>query len=374
MTAHAKLSASGSHQWIACPGSVAAQEGIPNQSSHFADEGSAAHELAEICLTQHINCDSWVGKDLIEWNAIEVDEAMANYVQQFVDYVRLLGGEQYYEHRVCYEDWVPGGFGTSDAIVIDGDHLHVVDLKYGQGVRVDATENTQGILYALGAYSEFELTHQITKVSIHIVQPRLDHIDVWDVSSVELLRWGADLNRYAERALAPDAPRVPSEDACRFCRAKDRCVELARFAEKTLLVQFDAFDQPDVAELTDEQIKTVLDNRKLILSWMDALEQRVVAQLMDGKPFPGYKMVEGRATRSWSLDDTPLIETLTALGLNPEAIIETKVRSPAQVEKLLGKKRVGEIADIVVKSTGKPTLAPESDKRPSLTVSVDDFD
>jgi len=172
MTAHAKLSASGSHRWAHCPGSVKAEEGIADRSSIAADEGTAAHELAELVLTHGGACHDWIGKRLIESNAYTVDQEMADYVQQYVDYVKSHSGQHEYEQLVDFSEWVPGGFGTADALVLDGNTLRVIDLKYGKGVQVDAFENTQGLLYALGAMSDYEYIAEIEKVVICIVQPR----------------------------------------------------------------------------------------------------------------------------------------------------------------------------------------------------------
>ena len=147
MTAHAKLSSSGAHRWLHCPGSVEAEKTLPNTSSFFAEEGSAAHELAEIVLSKLAgDCSKMIGEKLIEYDAFVVTQEMADYVQIYTDYVRNLGGSQFYEQRADFGEWVPDGWGTADAIVINRDTIHVIDLKYGQGLGVDAEGNSQGSL------------------------------------------------------------------------------------------------------------------------------------------------------------------------------------------------------------------------------------
>src|SRR5699024_5575138 len=144
-----------------------------------------------------------------------------------------LGGEQQYEIRVDFDSWVPDGFGTSDTIVIKDNVLTVVDLKCGRGVQVSAENNTQGILYALGAYNDLGMIYDIKEVRIAIVQPRLDHIDEWVISVEDLLLWGERIKLRAHKALADDAPRIQSEDACRFCIAKPTSTT---YKEKTVKI------------------------------------------------------------------------------------------------------------------------------------------
>lgn len=370
MAAHANLSASGSSRWLACPGSVNAEKGIKDRASPSAHEGTCAHELAELVLINGGSCFDWVGKPLIENNEHTVDQEMAEYVQQYVDYVKSFDGEHAYEQRVDFSDWVPEGFGTSDAIVLQGDTLHVIDLKYGKGVQVYAENNSQGMLYALGAYSDYAMICNIKKVVIHIVQPRLDHIDEWETTLDGLLKWGEWAGQRAEMCLDPDAPRVPGDSQCLFCKAKATCPALYEQTKKAVLSDFDELDSPSPGSLTDEQLKAALDCKKLIVSWLEAVEELVKERVEDGG-FPGYKLVAGRSLRKWG-DDEKAAQVLSDL-LGDDAY-SRKLISPAQAEKALGKKRAGEVADLIVKPEGKPALVPESDKRPSITTSAKDFE
>jgi len=374
--AHAKLSASGSHRWLNCPGSVAAEDAVgPRSSSPFAEEGSCAHELADLVLSNGGNAFDWVGRQLIERNAHTVERDMAAYVQEYVDYVVSLGGHQEYEQRVDFSDWVPGGFGTSDGIVTNGDTLYVVDLKYGKGVRVDADHNPQGMLYALGALSERDMLQDFERVVIVIHQPRLDHISEWETTPAHIYEWAEWVKERAELALSKDAPRQPGEKQCRFCAAKATCPALFRHTQETLLSDFDRLDGdlPGTDALTDAQLRQVLDNKKLIQTFLDAVEGHVNERLSHGGTFPGYKMVAGRSVRRWADVEAAEKALRDALG---EDAFERKLLSVAKAEKALGKAKAKSLADLIEKPEGAPTLAPESDKRKALApqCSADDFD
>ena len=369
-TAHAKLSASGSAKWSLCPGSVFAEKDYPNTTSVFAEEGTAAHELAEILLRG----DSWhnvIGETLLE-SGVVVTQDMYDYVQSYVSYVNSISGELFIEQRVDFSHIAPDGFGTSDAIVINGDTMTIVDLKYGKGIRVDAENNTQGILYALGAVNDYGMLFDIKTINIVIVQPRLDHISEWTIGIDELNRWGERLKQAAELALSENAPRSPGEKQCQWCRAKATCPALAKLTESTLMTSFDNLDTSKPEQLTDEQLKVALDNKKLIVSWFDAVETLVTDRLSSGQAFSGYKLVAGRANRAWRDEEATAQALLTVLG---EAMLYTrKMISPAQAEKELGKSRAELLDDLVTKPEGAPTLVPESDKRPPVNVSKNDFD
>ena len=384
MVAHAKLGASNAHRWLACPGSVNAEDGLPNTSSPFAEEGTMAHELAERVLgmahlpPEYVEYEDWPQYATIKSNEfldLYEDQEMADFVRVYVDYVNALvaGADSVeIEARVSYDDWVPGGFGTADAIIVRGSTLHICDLKYGMGVRVDAEENPQGMLYALGAYLLTELVYDIERVQIHIIQPRIDHISRWEISIPDLLRWAEWVKQRAEETLAADAPRVPGEKQCRFCKAKASCAALKKLTEDIIMSDFDDLDnQPKADTLTDDQMRKVLDAKPLVEAWLSAVETLVKDRLTRGETFPGYKMVEGKSNRKWA-DDSLAAESLIYL-IGVDAAYTQKLISPTQAEKVLGKKRAGEIAGLITKPIGAPTLAPESDKRQAINVTAEDF-
>ena len=372
MSAHAKLSASGSARWLNCPGSVNAENGILDKSSHFAAEGTAAHAVAEHCLGNRVTPESVIGQT---FEGFEVDNYMAEYVQQYVDYVTQFTGQHMYEVRVDFSPWVPEGFGTCDAMIIQPcGTLRIIDLKYGKGIRVDAESNTQAMLYALGAYEDFGHIYDIDTIEIAIHQPRLDHISEWTISVNDLLSWGDEVKIKAKRCFEPDAPRNPGDKQCQWCKAKPKCPELKRITEQSIITMFDDITpaaMPATDELTDEQLRLALTNKKLITGWLDAVESHITDRLTAGDDFPGYKIVEGRSLRKWG-DESQAVNLLTETYSDDE-LYTRKFISVTQAEKLTGKKNSAMLADLIVKPSGKPTLAPVSDKRPAINLTNDDF-
>jgi hypothetical protein len=374
-TAHAKLSASGSAKWSLCPGSVFAEKDFPNTTSIFAEEGTAAHELAEIILRDddelNLGIFSLFGVTLPE-SGVTVTQDMLDYVMVYVNYVKSISGELFVEQRVDFSHIAPDGFGTSDAIVINDSVITIVDLKYGKGVRVDADNNTQGILYALGAVNDYGMLFNIKTINIVIVQPRLDHISEWSIGIDELNRWGERLKQAAELTATENAPRVPGEKQCQWCKAKATCPALNKLTESTLMTSFDNLETSKPETLTDEQLRIALDNKKLILAWFDAIETIVTDRLTGGNAFNGYKLVEGRSNRAWRDEDATAKALIGVIDMDKLYI--SKLISPAQAEKELGKSRAELLEDLITKPVGAPTLVPESDKRPSVNVSAKDFD
>lgn len=366
MKAHAKLSASGSHRWINCPGSVKAEEGLPDTRSHFADEGTAAHELAEHVLINypHLFAFQYEGLKHPTHDALTVSYEMCAAVQAYVDYVLTVSKncDLDQEVRLDFSDWVPEGFGTSDALAFDGTTVHVIDFKYGKGVMVDAYQNTQAILYALGALKRFDF-YDPEYFHVHIVQPRIDHISEWRITRDELLALGEWIKNAANEALKPDAPRIPGEKQCQFCKAKATCPALAKHTENVLMSSFDDLTLQNPDKLTNEQLRKAMDAKKLIVSWLDAVEDHISLIINESGTFPGYKLVEGRSLRQWSNDAEAEKRLVSLLGNDA---FERKVLSVAKAEKALGKKRISDISDLIEKPKGKPTLAPESDSRPSI--------
>lgn len=374
MVAHALLGASSSERWMRCPGSVAASKGIIDNGSKYAAEGTAAHALAEHCLVNNVYPSSCEG---MTFEGFTVDSEMAESVQVYFDYVKQLTGEHFYEVRVDFSPWVPEGFGTADAIVINTrtKTLYVIDLKYGKGLQVDADNNSQAQLYALGAINEYGHICDIETVQCVIVQPRLDHISEWQLDHKTLMNFGAKVSQAAEEALKPNAKRSPGEKQCQWCKAKAVCPALKDYAEQALLVQFDDIGPATlkpVDQLTDEQLAQALGAKKLIAGWLDAVEERITDKLLNGETFTGYKLVEGRSLRQW-VDEEQAVKTL-AQQYEEELLYKKSFISPAQAEKLVGKKELYVLDGLIVKPAGKPTLAPADDKRPAIGATINDFD
>lgn len=372
MAAHAKLSASGSARWLNCTGSVKAERSFKDSSSPAAEYGTCAHELADIVLSTGKDIDSFLGQTLSDAPSVKVDQEMIDNVQGYVNYVQSFGGEQFYEVRLDYSHLVPNGFGTSDAVVIVNNVLHVIDLKMGKGVIVDAENNTQGMLYALGAVEEYGYLYDFDKVVIHIYQPRVSNFSTWELSILDLTLFGEYVTKQAIEALSDDAPRTPGDKQCQWCKAKATCPALLKHAEKTISADFDNLDDlSDVGSLTPDKLSVILSNKKLIESWLKAVEEHISHTLLDGEEFPGFKLVAGRSLRKWANEDEAQEQLITLLD---EQAFEKKLLTVAKAEKALGAKRKKKIENLIIKPEGKPTLAPESDKRPSINNCSDDFD
>ena len=378
MSAHAKLSASGAHRWMNCPGSIAAEAGISDRSSIFADEGTLAHAICEQALTAETTAfDASIAiaeEMIVKMPHLKgcVTKDFIEACQFYIDYVRAQPGEQrMYEVRVDFSQWVPGGFGTSDVVILDGDTMRIIDLKFGKGVKVDAENNPQPLLYALGTLNDFGWLSEINHIEMHIVQPRLDHVSVAKITRAELFKFGEKASQAAELALSDNAPRVPGEKQCRFCKVKATCPALFNMAQRVLMSEFESLDLEPTNKLSDEQLRTALEAKPLIEAWLSSVEQLVTQRIADGGEFPGFKIVEGRSLRQWN-DAEDL--TITLERLFGMSAYTRKLISPAQAEKMLGKTNKAAVAKFIVKPRGKPTLTSERDPRPAIGVNASDFD
>lgn len=362
MSAHAKLSASGSARWLACTGSVKAESNYPESSSAFALEGTTAHALAERCLTEDVTPNYYLNRQI---DGYTVDDEMVDNVAAYIAYVKSFSGHHFYEQRVDFSEWIPDGFGTSDAIVIDSKNntVHVIDLKYGKGVPVDAENNSQGMLYALGVLSEYSFIYDLDHVVIHIYQPRIKNYSSWSITATELLRWAEWAKERAIEALSDNAPRTPSDKACQWCKAKATCKALLDHTHNVLMHDFDELDNVKPDTLTERELKVVMDNAKLIKSWLDAVESHIFDMLNRGQSFDGYKLVEGRSTRSWQ--DEKQAAIVLESKLDKDVLYTKKLISPAQAEKLLKTDKTI-LLDLISKGEGKPTLVPSCDKRDAI--------
>lgn len=365
--AHAKLSASGAHRWMACPASVAMEADYPDEGSSYAAEGTAAHKLAEQCLHEDMDAEAFLGTFV---DGFEVDLEMADAVQQYLNYVRDLPGFRFIEQRVDFSPWVPGGFGTADTVAIDDGTATIVDLKYGKGVRIDAEENPQAMLYGLGALNDFQFVHDIDVLKLVIIQPRLDHISEWEISRDELEIWaGRCVGPAAEVALSDEPEFSPGEKQCRFCKAKATCRALAEFNIRTAADGFTVVGEPiDVKrpdKLSDAEIAALIPQLDTLTTWAKAVEAYALAQLEKGQDVPGYKLVEGRSIRKWGDEDAAGKALSRKLGA--KNAFTKKLITITEAEKQLGKKDPL-IAKYTVRPPGKPALAPLSDKRPALQI------
>lgn len=380
---HAKLSPSSSERWIKCPGSVrlsdvALAEGRikPAGETAFSREGSIAHALADQVLTNGGDAFEYEGKQLPDYPDHTIERDMCTHVQAYVDFVKLEASgkncELRVEQRVEFTDWVPDGYGTSDAVIIGPNKITCIDLKYGKGVKVDAFENTQAILYALGAWQGLKKSERkgIKAVRMVIYQPRLDHVDEWEIDTDSLLRWGERIAQAAEEAQLDDARIVAGDGQCRWCPVAPICKANYELLHKVVGDDFDNLTPANL--LSDDDLRKALDAKASIVAWLSAVEDHVKAHLESGQAFPGFKLVRGRSVRAWK-DEGEAADTLEMLL--DDAAYERKLLTPAKAEKVLGKKLSAGIQELIVKPEGKPTLVPESDPRQSVNLDVaNDFE
>ena len=368
---HALLSASSAHRWLSCPPSAVAVEAYPNQDTDYTREGTLAHEVAEAVasgrpLPENENKDGLA--EGITREMIECAKEYRDYIQELTkspDAVVLL------EQRVDFSPWVPEGFGTCDCIIIQDDTLIIIDYKYGQGVPVSAVDNPQMKLYALGALNDYGFACDVSKVEMHIFQPRLDNISDDSLTADELITWAEKIVKpTAEKAFKGKGNYCAGEH-CRFCQHAGRCRKL-----KAVCTEFvETHDlRVGVPVLADFEIAETLKMEPLITLWLRKVKEQAFSTLMDGGTIPGYKLVEGKqGNRKWS-DEIKVADKLKAAGYSLEDITETKLLSPSAMDKAIGKKKAAELLDsFIERAPGQPTVVPEADKRPPYN-RADDFD
>ena len=376
---HALLSASGAHRWLVCTPSATLEMQFPDTASEAAEEGTLAHELAELKVRNYFYTTDFGKRKLnaaikkLQKEELWQDEMMG-YTDQYLDYIKVVAmadriqGRAEIEKRVDYGKWAPGGFGTADCLLLKGNQLHVFDFKYGKGVPVSAEENPQMMLYALGARDMYSLLYHFEEFHLHIIQPRIDNVSEWSCTEEELLKFGSYVQERAALAIEGKGEFCPGESQCRFCRARQQC--RAR-AEENVRLAF----SPDMGKLppliSSEDAGRYLTLGEDVKKWLEDLKEWALAECLAGKPVPGWKAVEGRGSRDWTNMDAAF-EKLTKSGIAEEAMLyERKPLTLAQVEKLLGKKDFQDaVGKFVVKNPGKPALVKESDKREAITNKV----
>ena len=371
---------------MACPGSVALEAAFPDQSSAYAAEGTLAHTLASEHLDgSGLHPSQRIGEvHEVDGYTFTVDAAMADYVDNYCRLVREYadGGLLLVEQRVSIEHVTgeTGATGTSDAIIVDTTKrtLYVVDLKYGMGVKVDAGDNPQLMMYALGAMEQCDQLGEFDQVCMVIHQPRLNHVSEHWIYVGDLWAFKRRAAEAAELTRQPDAPLVPGEKQCRFCKAKATCPALR--AEVTEVVSgsatLDEFLVPDMAT-GDNYLSVAMSKVGLVEDWCKAVRAEVERRLLAGQTVDGFKLVEGRrGNRKWS-DDAEVEALFKSFRLRQDEMYDYSLISPTKAEKLLKDtpKRWEKAEALISRAEGKPSVAPATDKRSSLTVQsvADDF-
>lgn len=360
---HALLSASGAHRWINCPPSARLESDEPESTSAAAEQGTAAHALAEHKLRRVLKQRS--KRPVSTW----VDDEMETLTDDYVAFVQerisiaqesCADPQVLIEQHLDFSHIVPGGFGTGDCVIIAEPTLQIIDLKYGQGVLVEAAHNPQLMLYALGALHAFGDLYGIETVAVTIYQPRRANVDTWEIPVTELEHWAeAEVKPKAELAAAGEGEFCPGS-WCQFCKIAPTC--RAR-AEANLALARLEFAPP--AELSDTEIADVLARIPQLKTWAADVEAYALSKAVNqGVVFEGFKLVAGRSIRKYT-SETDVAAAAEAAGYRD--IWDRKLITLTAMERLMGKPAFNEVlGDLVTKPAGKPTLVPTSDKRPAL--------
>ncbi len=371
--AHAVLSASAADRWMHCTAAPRLEAQFPDGGSNYAAEGTLAHAIAELKLRKALITPMGpkkFGEALKKLQADPLyDPEMLAHADAYVDYIKGIVHSFPYKPYIAAEvrcdlsTFIPEGFGTSDCVVIGGNDLYVVDYKYGRGVQVDAEGNPQIRLYALGALEANRMFYDIHTIHMVIFQPRLDHISTAEIGRDALLDWGAFEVRPKAKAAFDGVGDYRAGEWCRFCRARGQCK-----AQSDQQLQVFREEAGDPALMSGADYAAILPELDALRKWADQVSDAALTRLLAGKDIPGYKVVEGRSTRQFT-DQEAAFATLIAAG-TPEAVLyERKALTLAAAEKVVGKAHFAELVGGYIDTPpGKPTLAPQSDKRPPYTL------
>ena len=362
---HALLSPSSSERWISCPPSVRMSEGIEEKPSEYAAEGTAAHSLCEYKLRELLGYEQLDIRENLDYYNKEMEDCTGEYRNYINELLAEHDGRKplmFVEQRVDFSRFVKEGFGTSDCIIIDNDTIFIIDFKYGTGVKVDALNNSQMMIYAIGALEMFDGIFDINHVVMTIFQPRLNNISTFEMTKDELYNWAFDILKPAADMAYQGAGDFKCGEHCRFCKAKSNCRARAEYNLK--LAQYD-FKMP--ATLEDIEIESLLGKLDMLIDWAEDIKTYALDQAVQGKKWRGYKIVEGRSNRKYT-DEKAVADMVTKAGYDP---YEKKVLGITAMSKLLGKKKFEELlSGLVEKPQGKPTLVSESDDRPEMNIAA----
>lgn len=406
-TAHSLFSASASERWSNCPGSLAMSRGIPSTSTPAAREGTAGHEIADLCLKGSRDPSEWIGEILtVEGSEgddqkvyeVEVTEELADAVAVYVEYVRGFSGTMISEIRVDYSELLgveeEEGFGTSDTLILDETTLHSFDLKLGRRY-VSSEKNKQMILYTAGSVKHLmDIGEVIEKVVLHIVQPRISDAPApYEMTVDELfdiVAWLRGRAQIATEALFSFTSRddlrwtstylQAGEKQCEWCPAAAFCPTLRNIAREHIDEDFDVLSLQDT--VSGEEIAEAMEILPLLEIFIDAIKAEANRRLAHGAKVPGWKLVKGReGNRKWA-DEKAAEEAFSAYDTRVTHA-PAQLLSPSKLETALkkhtgkSKKEVeGIIAKHIVRNPARPTLVAESDPREpwSEAASVDEFE
>lgn len=366
---HAILSPSSAKRWIHCTPSALLAEAADSKSSVYAEEGTLAHEIAEYALTKYLKGEyDPIIDDAVPLKAdhlvnplFSID--MANYIRDYCDYVIGEGYEMqkqdgacqmFLERRVDITDYAPDSFGSVDVTLVSDKTIHIIDLKYGEGVKVTADHNEQMMLYALGTLKA-AASKDITDIRMTIAQVRLDHYDTFEMSKGELLDWAEKVLKPAAKAAIQGKGKQVIGSWCGFCPVKAQC----RAQRDAILADFD--EKPEPLLLSDEEVTDLIGKIDTYKSWIESVNKYVYDRAIQGHKWEGYKLVAGRSSRVIT-DEAKVRQELLNEFLEDE-VLNIKLKGIGDLEKLLGKKVFSaRFADVVQSRPGAPKLVPESAK------------
>jgi len=393
---HALLSASASHRWLVCTAAPRYEEQFPDGTSVYAQEGTIAHSICELYALREFHPENMSSQKFTARlkkckNNELYSEEMLRCAEKYVRFLKEKSMEYSAmpfiatEVKVDLTDYIPYGFGTCDCVMIGGDHLQITDYKHGKGVLVSALNNSQMRLYALGALKCFSLIYGdlIKKVTMNIFQPRLtEEVSTETITVDELKEWGEKIKPIAQTAYTgKGSVFTPGEEQCRFCKGKAQCKARADFYSafndfKDLAIAGKAkvgAVEPTKNMLSDDAVGDLLIKAKGLAQWYKDLQEYATQAILDGGNVKGWKVVEGRSNRVITDVDT-LVSRFKSKGFDEALLFERKPLTLTGFEKLAGKTEFAEISNgLIAKPQGKPTLAPESDKRPSYSTAESDF-
>ena len=363
---HALLSASGAHRWLNCTPSARLEREFDDNSGEAAAEGTAAHALSEHKLRRALKLRS--KKPVSKYDSDEMDNHTDGYVEFVLEIIEqakqtCIDPKVLIEQRLNFSQYVPDGFGTGDCLVIADGTLHIIDFKYGQGLLVEAEENPQMKLYALGALELFDGIYDIVSVAMTIYQPRRENVSTHTVFKESLYQWADEVVQPLAQLAFDGNGEYCCGDWCRFCRAAVKC--RARAEEKLKLTQLE-FALPPL--LTDAEIEDVLAKLDELTAWAsDIRAYALEAAINHGKHWNGFKLVAGRSNRKYASEEK-VAETVKAAGYHD--IYRQSLITITEMERLMGKQKFNEIlGGLIEKPPGKPSLVPLSDKRPAINAS-----
>ena len=378
MKAHALLSPSAAHRWINCTAAPRLEATVEDSGSSYAAEGTLAHAYCAMKLKE------FLGRDISD-EAAEIAELDSQYhtgeMDEYTDTYKTIVLEKYNAARASVEDaqllvetrldfsnYIPDAFGTADAIIIADGTIEVIDFKYGKGVKVSAYRNPQMMIYALGAYDRFNFEYKINRVCMTIIQPRIDNLSEYQLPVPELMAWTDEVlvPKANEAYYAENPQQVPGE-WCKFCKVKSQCRALTQMCTEAIKAD------PKLVS-TEELAKDILPVLDTVKTWLTGVEEYALQQALSGVQLPGWKIVEGRSIRKIVNPDAAAVALNKAGYKTTEIYKPQEMRTITELEKLCGKKQFAAICgEYIEKPKGKPTLAPESDKRPAMNPAADDF-